>query len=136
MRINIRGPCREFWNYIGVRLVMLTLGISGPAVAQDLAQDNAAQQLSARQQLQRIHTPQSIDENLVQLREDLELTPEQQKQVRPLPQEDHDKTKRTARFTFCLPITRKNWKRRCNMASVMAKKISDLLSPKPSSSNS
>ena len=22
MRINIRGPCREFWNYIGVRLIL------------------------------------------------------------------------------------------------------------------
>ena len=160
MRINIRGPCREFWNYIGVRLVMLTLGISGPAVAQDLAQDNAAQQLSARQQLQRIHTPQSIDENLVQLREDLELTPEQQKQVRPLLQEDHDKIQalldknpKTSRQELgphihaisdqthrqihaLLTDHQKKLEKASNMASVMAKKTNDLLSPKPSSSNS
>jgi F0F1-type ATP synthase delta subunit len=55
-----------------------------------VAQDNG-QQPSARQQLQHIHTPQSIDQKLAQLTEDLELTPEQQKQVRPLLQEHHDK---------------------------------------------
>ena len=38
--------------------LMLMLGIAGPAVAQD----NGVQQPSARQQLQRIHTPQSIDQ--------------------------------------------------------------------------
>jgi periplasmic protein CpxP/Spy len=61
-------------------VVMLVLGITGPAVAQD----NGAQQPSARQQLQHIHTPQSIDQELVRLTKDLELTPEQQQQVRPL----------------------------------------------------
>ncbi len=63
---------------------MLTFGVIGPAVAQ-------AQQPSARQQLQRTHTPESIDEKLAQLTKDLQLTPEQQKQVRPLLQEHHDK---------------------------------------------
>jgi DNA anti-recombination protein RmuC len=67
--------------------VMLVLGIIGPAVAQD----NAAQQSSARQQLQHIHTPQSIDQELARLTKDLELTPEQQQQVRLLLQEHHDK---------------------------------------------
>jgi periplasmic protein CpxP/Spy len=67
--------------------VMLMLGMAGPAVAQD----NAAQQPSARQQLQHIHTPQSIDQELARLTKDLELTPEQQKQVRPLLDEHHDK---------------------------------------------
>jgi hypothetical protein len=45
--------------------VVLMLGIAGLAVAQDNAQDNAqengVQQPSAREQLQHIHTPQSID---------------------------------------------------------------------------
>ena len=67
--------------------VMLMLGVAGPA----LAQDNGAQQPSARQQLQHIHTPQSIDQELDHLSKDLELTPEQQKQVRPLLEEHHDR---------------------------------------------
>jgi hypothetical protein len=66
---------------------MLILGMAGLAVAQD----NGAQQPSARQHLQHIHTPESIDEKLAQLTKDLELTSEQQKQVRPLLQEHHDK---------------------------------------------
>jgi hypothetical protein len=66
---------------------MLMLGMGGPAVAQE----NGAQQPYARQRLQHIHTPQSIDQKLAQLTKDLELTPEQQKQVRPLLQEHHDK---------------------------------------------
>src|SRR6266481_4147090 len=66
---------------------VLMLGIASPAITQD----NGAQQPSARGQLQHIHTPQSIDEKLAQLTKDLELTPEQQKQVRPLLQEHHDR---------------------------------------------
>jgi hypothetical protein len=62
---------------------MLTFGMAGLA----LAQDDPLQQHSARQQLQRIHTPQSIDQELVRLTKDLELTPEQQQQVRPLLEE-------------------------------------------------
>ena len=60
--------------------VMLTLGMACPA----LAQDNGVQQPSARQQLQHIHTPQSIDQELVRLTKDMELTPKQQQQVIPL----------------------------------------------------
>jgi DNA anti-recombination protein RmuC len=67
--------------------VMLMLGIAGPAVAQD----NGAQRPSARQQLQRIHTPQSIDQELARLTKDLQLTPQQRQQVRPLLQEHHDR---------------------------------------------
>jgi periplasmic protein CpxP/Spy len=67
--------------------VMLMLGITGAAIAQD----NGAQQPSARQQLQHIHTPQSIDQELAHLTKDLELTSEQQQQVRPLLEEHHDK---------------------------------------------
>jgi ribosome recycling factor len=69
--------------------VMLMLGMAGPAVAQD----NGAQPPSAREQIQHIHTPQSIDQELARLTKDLELTLEQQQQqqVRPLLQEHHDK---------------------------------------------
>jgi predicted HTH transcriptional regulator len=66
--------------------LMLMLGMAGPAVTQD----NGVQP-SARQQLQHIDTPQSIDLELARLTKDLELTPEQQQQVRPLLQEHHDK---------------------------------------------
>ena len=66
---------------------MLMLGMAGLVVAQD----NGLQQPSAREQLQRIHTPQSIDQELARLTKDLELTPEQQHQVRPVLQEHHDR---------------------------------------------
>jgi hypothetical protein len=62
------------------------LGTSGAVVAQD-----STQPPSGRQQLQAIHGPRSIDEKLAQLTKDLELTPEQQKQVKVLLQEHHDK---------------------------------------------
>jgi hypothetical protein len=52
--------------------VVLMLGMAGLAVAQD-----GGQQPSARQQLQHIHTPQSIDQELARFTKDLELTPEQ-----------------------------------------------------------
>jgi len=67
--------------------VILTLGMSGPCISQD----NAAEQPPARQQLQHIHAPQSIDQELTRLTKDLELTPEQQQEVRPLLQDHHDK---------------------------------------------
>jgi hypothetical protein len=67
--------------------VILMLGISGPSIAQH----NGVQQLSAREQLQHIHTPRSIDQELARLRKDLGLTPEQQKQVRPMLGEHHDR---------------------------------------------
>jgi hypothetical protein len=68
-------------------MLILGIGMASPAIAQD----NRAQQPSARQQLQLIHTPQSIDQKLAQLTKDLELTPKQQQQVRPLLQVHHDK---------------------------------------------
>ena len=67
--------------------LMLTFGM--PSLV--LAQDNPVQHPSARQQLQHIHTPQSIDQELVRLTKDLELTPEQQQQVRPLLEEHHNR---------------------------------------------
>jgi protein CpxP len=66
---------------------MLLLGMAGLAVAQD----NGAQQPSASEQLQHIHTPRSIDHELARLTKNLELTLEQQQKVRPLLQEHHDK---------------------------------------------
>lgn len=67
--------------------VMLILGMAGPAVAQD----NEVQQSPAREQLQHIHSPQSIDQELARLTKELELTTKQQQQVRPLLEEHHDK---------------------------------------------
>ena len=67
--------------------VMLLFGTMIPAVAQD----NGGQQPTAQQQLQHIHTPRSIDQELARLTKVLELTPEQQQQVRPLLVEHHDR---------------------------------------------
>jgi hypothetical protein len=67
--------------------IVLTFGMASLA----LAQDDAMQRPSARQELQRVHTPQSIDQQLVRLAKDLELTPEQQKHVVPLLNEHHDR---------------------------------------------
>jgi hypothetical protein len=67
--------------------VMLMLGIAGTAIAQN----TGIQQQPARRQLQQIHSPRSIDQELAHLTKDLELTPEQQRQVRPLLNEHHDK---------------------------------------------
>src|ERR1700686_4497122 len=66
---------------------MLVVGMAGLGATQD----SGAQQPPAREQLQRVHTPQSIDQKLASLTKDLELTPEQQRQVGPLLQEHHDK---------------------------------------------
>jgi hypothetical protein len=66
---------------------MLIIGMARPAVAQY----NAVQQPSAGQQLQHFHTPQSIDQELARLTKDLELTPKQRQQVRPLLEKHHDR---------------------------------------------
>jgi periplasmic protein CpxP/Spy len=67
--------------------ILLVLGMAEAG----MAQDGGVQEPSARQQLQHIHTPQSIDQEFARLTKDLELTPEQQQRVRPLLQEHHDK---------------------------------------------
>jgi hypothetical protein len=67
--------------------IMLMLAMAGPV----LAQDKGAPQPSARQQLERIHTPQSLDQELARLTKDLELTQEQQQQVRRLLEEHHNR---------------------------------------------
>jgi hypothetical protein len=66
---------------------MLTLGMAGPGVAQD----DGGQQPQRVKQLQQIDTPRSIVQELAHLTKDLELTPKQQQQVRPLLQEPRDK---------------------------------------------
>jgi hypothetical protein len=67
---------------------LLVLGTAASVAAQENA---GQQQPSAREQLQHIHSPQSIDQELARLTKDLELTPEQRQQVRPLLQEHHDR---------------------------------------------
>jgi len=66
---------------------VLILAVAGPTTAQD----NGAQQPSAREQLRAIHSPKSIGQELARLAKDLELTPKQQQQVRPLLVEHHDR---------------------------------------------
>jgi hypothetical protein len=70
-----------------VCVLMLTCEMASFAIAQE----NPPQQPSARQQLQRFHTPQSIDEELARLTKDLQLTPQQQQQVKSLLEEHHNK---------------------------------------------
>jgi hypothetical protein len=65
--------------------VLVIFGMACSGAAQDKAQP------SAQQQLQHIHTPQSIDQELARLTKDLGLIPKQQQQIRPLLQEHHDK---------------------------------------------
>jgi hypothetical protein len=68
-------------------LMVLMIGMPCPGAAQD----TGAEQPSAREQLQHIYTPQSIDQELARLTKDLELTREQQPRVRPLLVEHHDR---------------------------------------------
>jgi Spy/CpxP family protein refolding chaperone len=66
---------------------VLAIGITGVA----MAQDTAPQPQSAREELQKIHGPRSIDQELDHLTKELELTQKQRKQIRPLLDEHHDK---------------------------------------------
>jgi hypothetical protein len=65
---------------------MLIFGTVRPA----LAQATVASQPSARQELQHIHSSQSINKELSRLTRDLELTSKQQQPVRTLLQQHHD----------------------------------------------
>jgi hypothetical protein len=65
---------------------MLALAMTGATLAQE-----RGGQPTARQQLQRIHTPQSIDQELTRLAKDMDLTPLQQQQILPLLDEHHDR---------------------------------------------
>jgi Spy/CpxP family protein refolding chaperone len=66
---------------------ILALGITGIALAQESAPQTQAQ----NQARPAIHGPGSIDQELDHLTKDLELTPKQRKQIRPLLEEHHDK---------------------------------------------
>jgi len=70
-----------------VFLFMLVAGMTGLVAAQE----NGAGSPSAGQQLQQIHGAQSIGQELARLTKDLELTQGQQRQVRVLLQEHHDR---------------------------------------------
>jgi hypothetical protein len=87
MKLRQREVFMQNLPFTLVSGAVLVLGTAAPAVTQN----NDVQQPSARQQLQHIHTPQSIDHELARLTKDLELTPPQQHQVRVLLQEHHDK---------------------------------------------
>jgi DNA anti-recombination protein RmuC len=68
---------------------VLALGINGVA----MAQDSAPQPQESSQAHQGIRSPRSIDQELDHLTQDLALTADQQRQIRPLLQEHHDKIK-------------------------------------------
>jgi len=55
-----------------------------------VTQEKGDRQRSAREQLQQIYTPRSIDQELSRLTKDLELTPEQRQKARPLLHRHHD----------------------------------------------
>jgi len=75
-------------TYFAIGLAgMLALGMTGIG----MAQENARQPQAPNQARQGIHGPRSIDQELDHLTKDLELTPNQRKQVRPLLQEHHDR---------------------------------------------
>jgi hypothetical protein len=86
---KVLPACATFYRIAGLFLIRsdLTIGMAGLAPAQD----NAVQRPSAREQLQHIHTPQSIDQELARLTKDLDLTAEQQQQVRPLLEEHRNR---------------------------------------------
>ena len=66
---------------------MLALGMTGIA----MAQENEPRPQGPNQSRQGIHGPRSIDQELDHLTKDLELTPNQRKQIRPLLEEHHDR---------------------------------------------
>jgi periplasmic protein CpxP/Spy len=66
---------------------MFALGMTGIA----MAQEHAPQSQGPNQSPLAIHGPRSIDQELDHLTKDLELTPEQRKQIRPLLEEHHDR---------------------------------------------
>jgi hypothetical protein len=67
--------------------LVLALGTSGIAIGQETAPPSQG----PRQALQRVHGPRSIDQELDHLTRNLELTSDQQQQVRPLLQQHHDR---------------------------------------------
>jgi Spy/CpxP family protein refolding chaperone len=78
--------CLLVKNCLTLGLIAL-LGMTRIAIAQE----NAPQPQTPNQARQGIHGPRSIDPELDHLTKDLELTPSQRKQVKPLLDELHDK---------------------------------------------
>jgi Spy/CpxP family protein refolding chaperone len=75
-------------TFFAVGLIgMLAVGMTGIA----MAQENAPQPQRPNQARQGIHAPRSIAQELDHLTKDLELTPNQRKQIRPLLEEHHDR---------------------------------------------
>jgi hypothetical protein len=92
MRKQFRNIVRHFVSAEPRIAMALSCGVLLLAsVAPAIAQNNGAPQPSARQQLEHIHSTQSIDQELARLTKDLGLSPDQQKQVRMVLQEHHDK---------------------------------------------
>ena len=75
---------RSFTLACGLMLMLESAG-------RGAVQANEPQPPSARQQLQHIHSSQSIDEEISRLTRDLELTPDQVRLVRPLLEDHHDR---------------------------------------------
>ena len=75
-------------TFLALRLSsLLALGMTCIA----MAQENAPPSRGPNQARPEIQGPRSMDQELDHLTQDLELTPNQRKQVRPLLQEHHDK---------------------------------------------
>jgi protein CpxP len=72
---------------VGLTGMLLALGLTGIAVAQE----NAPQLRGPNQALQGMHGPRSIGQELDHLTKDLELTPNQRKQIEPLLEKHHDR---------------------------------------------
>ena len=66
---------------------VLALGMTGIA----MAQENSSHPQRPNRTSQGTHGPRSIDQELDHLTKDLELTPKQRKQIRPLLEEHHDR---------------------------------------------
>lgn len=75
------------WSFTRAFGIVFIFGTAGLA----LAQGNVAPQPSASQELQHIHSSQSINQELSRLTRDLELTSQQQQPVRTLLQQHHEK---------------------------------------------
>ena len=70
-------------------ILTLLLGMTAPAMAQDSSPTPQAQAFS--QDLQRIPSRLSVDDELARLTKDLDLTPTQRHQILPILQQHHDK---------------------------------------------
>jgi periplasmic protein CpxP/Spy len=66
---------------------MLALGTTGI----NMAQENTARSQTANNAGPMVHGPRPFDQELDHLTKDLELTPNQRKQIRPLLEEHHDR---------------------------------------------